>query len=120
MKLFVKDLCETVQARVIIFGKQVDTDVLYHGIVNQSSHAYSSLYLFNFLSFCTLNNESFVKDLCETVQARVLIFGMQVDYDVMYRGIVNQPQNAMQHDDICLVNFWCINKNSANWCAQQS
>ena len=33
----------------------------------------------------------FVKDLCETVQARVLIFGMQVDNYVMYREIVNQP-----------------------------
>ena len=27
MKFFVKDLCETVHARVIVFGKQVDTDV---------------------------------------------------------------------------------------------
>ena len=30
------------------------------------------------------------------------------------------PQNAMQHDDICVVNFLLENKNSANWCAQQS
>ena len=27
MKFFVKDFCETVQARVIIFGEQVDNDV---------------------------------------------------------------------------------------------
>ena len=38
---------------LIIFGKQVDNDVLYRGIANQASHAYSSLYLFNFLSFRT-------------------------------------------------------------------
>ena len=33
----------------------------------------------------------FVKDFCETVQARVVIFGMQVDNDVVYRGIVHLP-----------------------------
>ena len=59
MKFFVKDFCETVQARVVIFGEQVDNDVLYHGIVYQPSPAYSSLYLSNFLSFHTLNNEIF-------------------------------------------------------------
>ena len=59
MKFFVKDFCGTVQARVFIFGMQVDNDVLYRGIANQHSHAYSSLYLFNFLFFHTLNIESF-------------------------------------------------------------
>ena len=53
MKFFVKDFCETVQARVVIFGMQVDNDVLYCGIVNQPSLAYSSLFLSNFLSFHT-------------------------------------------------------------------
>ena len=69
-------------------------DVLYRGIANQPSPAYSSLYLSDFLSFHTLNDEVFVKDFCETVQARVFIFGMQVDNDVLYRGIVNQPSPA--------------------------
>ena len=50
MKIFVKDFCETMQARVYIFGMQVDNDVLYCGIVNQHSSAYSSLYLSIFLS----------------------------------------------------------------------
>ena len=59
MKFFVKDCCETVQARVVIFGEQDDNDVLYHGIVNQPSPAYSSLYLSNFLSFHTLNDKIF-------------------------------------------------------------
>ena len=59
MKFFVKDFCETVQARVFTFGMQVDNDVLYRGIVNQPSPAYSSLYLSNFLSFHTLNDEIF-------------------------------------------------------------
>ena len=40
MKFFVKDYCETVQARVVIFGMQVDNDVLYRGIANQPSPAY--------------------------------------------------------------------------------
>ena len=94
MKFFVKDFCETVQARVVIFGMQVDNDVLYGGIANQPSPAYSSLYLSDFLSFHTLNNEIFVKDFSETVQARVFIFGMQVDNDVLYCGIANQPTPA--------------------------
>ena len=59
MKFFVKDYCETVKARVFIFGKQVDNDVLYRGIANQPSPTYSSLYLSNFLSFNTLNDEIF-------------------------------------------------------------
>ena len=41
-------LCK--QARVFIFGMQVDNDVLYRGIANQPSPAYSSLYLSIFLS----------------------------------------------------------------------
>ena len=59
MKYFVKDFCEIVQARVFIFGMQVDNDILYHGIANQPSHAYSSLHFSNFFSFHTLNNEIF-------------------------------------------------------------
>ena len=55
-KVFVKDFCETVQARVVIFGKQVDNDVLYRRIANQPYPAYSSLYLANFLSFHTFND----------------------------------------------------------------
>ena len=59
MKFFVKDFCETMQARVLIFGMQVDNDVLYCGIANQLSPAYSSLYLSDFLSFHTLNDKIF-------------------------------------------------------------
>ena len=47
------------QGRVVIFGEQVDNDVLYRGIANQLSPAYSSLYLSNFLFFHTLNDEIF-------------------------------------------------------------
>ena len=94
MKFFVKDFCEIVQARVFIFSMQVNNDVLYSGIANQPSPACSSLYLSSFLSFHTLNDEIFVKDFSETVQARVFIFGMQVDNDVLYYGIANQPTPA--------------------------
>ena len=59
MKFFVKDFCETVQARVVIFGMQVDNDVLYRGIANQPSPAYSSLNLSNFLSFHNFSDEIF-------------------------------------------------------------
>ena len=50
MKFFVKDFCETVLAKVFIFGMQVDNDVLYSRIANQHTPAYSSLYLSIFLS----------------------------------------------------------------------
>ena len=90
IKIFVKDFCETVQARIVIFGKQVDNDALYNGIANQPSHAYSSLYLSHFLSFHNLNNGIFVKDFCEILQAGVVIYGKQVDNDVLYCWIVNQ------------------------------
>ena len=93
-EIFVKDFSETVQARVFIFGMLVDNDVLYGGIANQPSPSYSSLYLSDFLSFHTLNDEIFVKDFSETVQARVFIIGMQVDNDVLYCGIANQPTPA--------------------------
>ena len=59
MNFFVKDFCETMQARIVIFGMQVDYVVLYHEIANQPSPDYSSLYLSNFLSFHTLNDEIF-------------------------------------------------------------
>ena len=59
MTFFVKDFCETVQARVVIFGMQVDNDVLYRRIPIQSSPAYPSLYLSEFLSFLSLNDEVF-------------------------------------------------------------
>ena len=55
MKFFVKDFCETVQAEVVIFGEQVDN----RWIENQPSSSYSSLYLSNFLSFHTMNDENF-------------------------------------------------------------
>ena len=69
----------------------------------QPSPAYSSLYLSNFLSFHTLNDEVFVRDFCETVQARVVIFGEQVDNDVLYRGIANQSSPA--YSSLYLSNF---------------
>ena len=72
---------------------QVDNDVLYC-IANQPSHAYSSVYLSDFLSFHSLNNESFCQRYCETMQARELVFGMQVVNDVLYCGIAYQPFHA--------------------------
>ena len=67
MKVFAKDICETEQARVVIFGMLDDNDVLYCGIVNQPFHAYFRKHLSNFLFFHTLNNEIFIiKDFCET------------------------------------------------------
>ena len=62
--------------------------------------------LSNFLSFHTLNDEIFVKDFYETVQAIVFIFGMQVDNDVLYRGIATQPSPA--YSSMYLSTFLCL------------
>ena len=59
MKFFVKDFSITLQARIIIFGMQVDDDLLYRGIENQPFRAYSFLCLSNFLSFYTFKNKIF-------------------------------------------------------------
>ena len=59
MKVFVKNFCQAGQARVVIFDMQVDNDVFNCEIANQPSHAYSSHYVSDFLSFHTLNNEIF-------------------------------------------------------------
>ena len=103
MKFFVEDFCEIVQAGKVISDKQVDNDVLYRGTANQPPPAYSSLYLSNFLSFNTLNNEIFVKDFCEIVQAEKVISGKQVDNDVFFHGIANQSSHA--YSSMYLSNF---------------
>ena len=77
-KFFVKGFCQTMQARIVIFIMQVDDDVLYRGIANQPSAAYSSLYLSSVLSFNTLNNEFFVKGFCGAPKAREIIFGFKL------------------------------------------
>ena len=58
-----QDFCETVQAGVVIFYMQDDNDILYCGIENQTSAAYFSQHLSNFLSFHTLHNEIFCQRL---------------------------------------------------------
>ena len=94
------------QARMVIFGMHIDDALLYPGIENQSSPAYSSLYLSNYLSFHTLRDEIFVKDFSTTMQARILIFHMQVDDDLLYRGIGTQPSPA--YFSLYLSNFLSI------------
>ena len=89
MTFFVKDFSRTMQARMLKFGMHVYDDLLYRGIGNQPSPAYSSLYLSNFLSSILSRMKFFVKYFSRTIQARVLIFGMQVDDDLLYCGIEN-------------------------------
>ena len=68
-------------------------------IANQHSPAYSPMYLSDFLSFRTLN----VKKFCGIQQARVVICGMQVNDDVLYCVIANQPSSA--YSSLYLVQF---------------
>ena len=55
MKIFVKDFCETVQARVVIFGEQVDNYCI-EGL--DSKPAFSCLFFPVFVQF-SLNDEIF-------------------------------------------------------------
>ena len=70
MKCFAKDFFSTLQARIVIFGMNVNDSLMYseienqlilsrRGIKNPASPAYSSLYLSNFLPMLTLKNEGF-------------------------------------------------------------
>ena len=56
--------------RVVIFVVKVDDDLMNHGIESQPFPAYSSLYLFDFLSLLTLNNAIVITDFTATVQGR--------------------------------------------------
>ena len=88
MNFFVKYFCKSVPAGVVIFCIQVDNDVLYRVIANQPPHAIVFLYLSDFLSFHTLNNEIFrQRFLCKTVQARV-IWSYLVCWKIMMYCIV--------------------------------
>ena len=49
----------------------------------------------------------FVNVFCETVGARVFINGMQVDNDVLYHGIANQPSHQF-FPCICPIFFLSI------------
>ena len=103
MKFFVKDFCKSVQARVFIFGMQVDNDELYRWIANQPSPLIlPCICPIFFLSILPMM-QFFVKDFCETVQARVVIFGVRVDNYVLYNGIANQSSPA--YSSLYLSNF---------------
>ena len=60
---------------------QVDDNMLYCGIANQPSAACSSLNLTDFLSILQIM-KCFIKDFCETLQAGVVIFSMQIDINI--------------------------------------
>ena len=103
MKFFVKDFCETVQVRVFMFGMQVDDDVLYCILE-------TSLLMLILLCICPTFFLSKLwiikffddKDFCKIMQAGVVIFGKQVDNDVLYLGIANQP---CAYSSLYLFNF---------------
>ena len=90
---FVKGFCGTLQARVVIFLCRLMILCCFMGL--GTSLLLLIQYLSDFLSFLTLNDEfCFVKGFCKILQARVVIFGMRADDDVLYSGIANQPSAA--------------------------
>ena len=92
------------QATVVIYGMQIDNKMLYPGIANQPSAAYFFPVFVQF-SFHSLDNEIFRQRILWNKQARVVIFGMQIDDDVFYRGTENQPFAAYSSMFVYLSNF---------------
>ena len=103
MEFFVKVFSTALQARMVIFGMHIGDDFLYCVVENQASPSYSSLYLSNFLSFHTLKNAFFAKNFSTTIQARMVIFGMNVDDNLLFCEIEYQPSPA--YSSLYLSNF---------------
>ena len=59
MKFFVKDFCETVQTRVVIFGIRLIMMYCIVGLQTSPFMLILSLYSSDFLSFHILNDENF-------------------------------------------------------------
>ena len=86
-------------AIMIIFGTQDGDDLLYRGFGIQPSFAYS-----NFLSFYTSKNDFFfIKDFSATMQARMIISGIQANDDLLYGGI--GMYNSPAYSSNCLSIF---------------
>ena len=117
MKCFATDFFSSMHARIVIFNINVNDYYMYReienqpspayspccGIENQASPAYSSLYLSNFLSFYTLRVKFFVKDSSIIMQAKMVIFDMQVDKDYLSRWAKNQSSSV--YSSMYLSNF---------------
>ena len=83
-KFFITLFSGTVRPRRLKLGTHVDSRQLYHVYWNQAAAAYSSLYLFIYLSnFETL--KIFVTLFSGTVRSRTLKLGTYVDNVWMYR-----------------------------------
>ena len=106
LKFFVKDFSTTILARVVISGIQIDDNMLYCGIVNQAS----ALILPSICPVCFLSKlgimKFFIKDFCQAMQARVVVFGMQIVSNMLYLGIANQPSAA--YSSLYLIFFLSI------------
>ena len=72
------------QARIFIFGMQVDKNVLYLGIANQPSPAYSFLYLSIFFSLYIFRQRYLHNCIGQKLQIWYLV-------DKLYCGIENRP-----------------------------
>ena len=88
---FVKDFSATMEARMLIFGMQVDDDLMYGRIENQLLRLILPCICPLFFPSILWRMKFFVKDFSTTMQARMLIFGMQVDDNLLYCLIENQP-----------------------------
>ena len=72
------------QVRVVIFGMEIDDSVLYRGTEHQSSDC-SSLYLFDCLSFLTLNRRVAVTSASKNGTILVPFFDEDVTATFLFR-----------------------------------
>ena len=72
------------KARIFVFGMQVDDDLFYRSFGNKLIFL---IFLPIFFLSILWMMKMFVKYFPTTVQARMLIFGMQVDDELFYPGI---------------------------------
>lgn len=75
-----------------IYGIQIENDLLYRRIANQSYPAYYFCICLTFFLKTLTNN--FFKGLFATIQTGVVIFGIPVDDNLLCRGIESQSSPA--------------------------
>ena len=90
MELFETDFSAILQDRMFIFCIQIYNEIFHHGIVKQPYLAYSSCICLVFFLSILCKMKILVIKFTATVQARVVIFCMQVDMNLLYLEIKNQ------------------------------
>ena len=95
---FVKDFSRTTAPRILKFGTNVGYDLLHYTPVYEVYRGYVvfvfSVTMFVCVFVCKLFFIYFVKDFSGTTESRILKFGTNVGYKLLYCVRENQPPPA--------------------------